>query len=78
MKPTNALLFSLGTLAILLTYGCMEEKNPANIEESISEVPYNLDSVEKIIRYKTDLFTEAHITRDTSFLNNCFTNDARV
>ncbi len=39
---------------------------------------FNLDEVSNIIRDKTDRFTEAHITKDTAFLNSCFTSDARV
>ena len=32
----------------------------------------------KIIQDKTSRFTKAHITGDTTFLNNIFTTDARI
>ncbi|MFT6882983.1 MAG: ketosteroid isomerase-like protein [Marinoscillum sp.] len=39
---------------------------------------FDLSEVKKIIDYKTKQFTKAHITRDTAFLNNIFTSDAKI
>ena len=39
---------------------------------------FDLQAVKSIIEEKNKLFTEAHITRDTAYLNNIFTHDAKV
>jgi len=31
-----------------------------------------------IIQEKTNRFTEAHVTKDTTFLNNCFSKEAKI
>ena len=39
---------------------------------------FNIDAVRPIIEANTQQFTEAHITRDSTFLADIFTEDARV
>ncbi len=39
---------------------------------------FDLAAAKSIIMKQTAEFTEAHITKDTSYLNNVFTEDARV
>ncbi len=39
---------------------------------------FDLTAMKKLIKEKSDKFTQAHITRDTAYLNNIFTKDANV
>jgi ketosteroid isomerase-like protein len=41
-------------------------------------VTINLDSIESIIRSKTDSFTAAHVSGETAYINKSFANDARI
>jgi ketosteroid isomerase-like protein len=75
MKP-NTILFVALILTGLLAIACSDATDSDRSEESIKET-FDLNAMEKIIKEKTDLFTEAHITKDTTFLNNIFTKDAR-
>lgn len=72
------ILVSICCLAMLLLIGCNTERGSAFEKNEAETVEFDLNSAEKIIREITNRFTEAHITRDTAFLNNCFTEDARV
>lgn len=57
--------------------GCQSNfESPKASGEEISKL--NIDSLQQIIRSKTDQFTKAHITRDTAFLNHIFTADAHA
>lgn len=58
--------------------GCEFKSTTVKNETQGGPVTFKLDSIEVIIRKKTNLFTESHITRDTAFLNSCFTYNARV
>ena len=58
------------TFAGLLATGCGEKTD--------STATFDLTAVKKIIQEKTIQFTEAHITKDTAYLNNIFTQDAKV
>lgn len=46
--------------------------------EITADALVNQDSMQKMISEKTKQFTEAHITRDTAFLNNIFSADAHA
>ncbi len=61
----------------LLLVSCGEKGKTESPGESGSQV-FDISQSESEVRAKTDRFTAAHITRDTAFLNNIFTEDARV
>lgn len=48
---------------------------PVDVSMSIDSIPPEFNAE---IVIKTAKFTQAHITRDTAFLNACFTRDARI
>jgi len=70
-------LVSICSLVILtgLTTSCGNKNSSL---ETANSVAFDLVEVTKVIKEKTDMFTQAHITRDTSFLNNIFTKDANA
>ena len=70
-------LLSMVSAAVMLI-SCDDNNVPFNDHSENHKVVFNLDSIESIIREKTDSFTEAHIIRDTSYLNQSFSKDARV
>lgn len=76
MKSTSIL--SLTVLFGLLSISCSKMDNVSG--ETVTDKTANFDtaSLKKIIDNKNNQFTQAHITGDTSFLNNIFTRDARV
>ncbi|MFY0655122.1 MAG: nuclear transport factor 2 family protein, partial [Cyclobacteriaceae bacterium] len=74
MKQTLILFTILG----LLVGGCQNDNSNSSSNFLESSSTFNLNEASKIIIEKTGLFTEAHITKDTVFLNSCFTSDARV
>jgi ketosteroid isomerase-like protein len=47
-------------------------------EKAESEKKFNLDTAKAEILALTAQFTEAHLEKDTAFLNNIFTSDARI
>jgi ketosteroid isomerase-like protein len=74
MKKTLFLFTALG----LLAGGCQNDRLNSSSNSLDGNSTFNLDEVKGIIKDKTDRFTEAHLTKDTTFLNSCFTSDARV
>lgn len=70
-------IYPLITVLITLLFNACDEKN-IPFDDHRSDSTIDFDSIEWIIRSKTDSFTEAHITRDTAYLNNSFCRDARV
>jgi ketosteroid isomerase-like protein len=57
---------------------CNEKSNSnVEIEEEVT-TKFNLNAVKVKILEKTNRFTEAHIIKDTAYLNNIFTEDAKV
>ena len=66
-KTAIAVLSGVTTFVGILVAGCSE-----------GTPPFDLAAMKAIIREKNDRFTQAHITGDTTFLNNVFTHDARV
>ena len=43
-----------------------------------SAAPFDVAAMKQIIQARTDQFTQAHILRDTTFLNNIVTEDAKA
>jgi ketosteroid isomerase-like protein len=74
MKPTLILFTVLGVLAV----GCQNDNSNSSNNLLDGNSAFNLEEVSGVIKDKTDRFTEAHLTKDTVFLNSCFTSDARV
>lgn len=59
-----------------ITIGCGNNNSASNETDNKSVAGFDLTAMKKIIKEKSHKFTEAHITRDTSYLNNIFTKDA--
>lgn len=62
--------------ATLLTVGC--NSNTSSINNKNNSSNFDTTGLRKIIDEKNNRFTKAHILRDTAFLNNIFTPDARI
>ena len=59
-------------------YSC-NNSNVSNAENGNDKIiTFDLDAAKAEIQKKTKLFTEAHIKKDTAYLNNIFCNDAKV
>ena len=59
-------------------YSC-DDKSNTKAESNINKTTeFDLNTAKTKIQEMTNRFTEAHITKDTAYLNNIFTNDARV
>lgn len=77
MRPVLPFLFL--TLLFASLYASCKQQQTAPEETVQKPAPdFDLDTAREIIQEKTRLFTEAHITKDTAYLNNIFTDDARV
>jgi ketosteroid isomerase-like protein len=77
MRPTTNIL--LTTLLFGVLFSSCDKKNfskSAINKNKIAE--FDLNAAKVIIQEKTKQFTEAHITKDTAFLNNSFTEDAKI
>jgi len=66
-----SLLRRISMVSLLFITACTTKK-------SDDKIAFDIKVEQPIIEEKTRRFTEAHITGDTSFLNNIFTPDARV
>lgn len=70
-------IFSFIVVLAALCASC-ENNSPTSKEtDSTNIAAFDLAEMKKVIKEKSEKFTEAHITRDTAFLNNIFTIDAR-
>lgn len=77
MLKTVSQIVAMG-LVILISPGCDEQGHVrSDVPQSIPDT-VRLAEWKEIIQEKTQRFTEAHITRDTAYLNQLFTEDARV
>ena len=70
-KPCIILLFA--ALAVSCTN---ENSTPKETDKPLAV--FDLNAAQKIIKEKSDKFTQSHITRDTAYLNNIFAADAKV
>ena len=68
MKQKIQLL--LTGLIVLVQFACNNKNKPMET--------FDVTAMKKIIKEKNNQFTKAHITGDTAFLNNIFTQDAKV
>jgi len=62
------MFFLIGCGLALLVLGCNQQQKPT----------FDVTAMKKIIEEKNNQFTQAHITGDTTFLNNIFTKDAKA
>jgi ketosteroid isomerase-like protein len=68
MRRHPGMFFLIGCGLALLAPGCIQKQKPA----------FDITAMKKIIKEKNDQFTKAHITGDSTFLLNIFTQDARA
>ena len=72
-----SIIFLAIIFAGILTSSCDNNITSTNAKkEGVST--FDITEMKKIIIKKNSEFTKAHITRDTTFLNNIFTQDAKV
>ena len=63
---------------VLFLYSC-NNKNASSSENGNDKITeFDLNAAKSEIQKKTKLFTEAHIKKDTAYLNNSFSQDAKV
>lgn len=77
MKQVSIFFLTIA-FAGILTIGCGSNNTPSTTADKDSSAIFDLTAVKKIIEEKNKQFTQAHITRDTAFLNNIFAKDAKV
>jgi ketosteroid isomerase-like protein len=66
-KPLGMFLL-IGFGSALLVLSCNQQQKPT----------FDVTAMKKIIEEKNNQFTQAHITGDTTFLNNIFTRDGKA
>ncbi|MDX1701745.1 MAG: nuclear transport factor 2 family protein [Melioribacteraceae bacterium] len=76
MKQVS-IFFLVISFAVLVIIGCAENTDSTTTDTD-NIATFDLKAVKKIIQGKSIQFTEAHITKDTAFLNSIFTQDAKV
>lgn len=74
MKKITILIIAIVFAGLIISCG---NNNSASKETDNSIVTaFDLSAMKKLIKEKSEKFTQAHITRDTTYLNNIFTKDA--
>jgi ketosteroid isomerase-like protein len=68
MRKHLGMFFLIGCGLALLVLGCNQQQKPT----------FDVTAMKKIIEEKNNQFTKAHITGDSAFLVNIFTQDAKV
>lgn len=77
MRTIINALFLTG-LPVLLLSSCEFISTSPTKDSPVQTEEFDISEARDIITEKTKRFTESHITRDTAYLNNIFTADARV
>lgn len=72
----QVLIFYLAIICTVLTTGC--GNNASKDTNKNSGIVFDSIAMKKIIDEKTNKFTQAHITKDTAYLNHIFTQDAKA
>lgn len=70
--------FSIAIVFIGSIISCGNNNSVPKENTSNNAETFDLAALKKIIEEKTNMFTQAHITKDTAFLNNIFTTDANA
>lgn len=68
MKKHLGMFFLIGCGLALLVLGCNQQQKPT----------FDVTAMKKIIEEKNNQFTKAHITGDSAFIFNIYTQDAKV
>src|SRR5437867_11722472 len=68
MRKHLGMFFLIGCGLALLVLGCNQQQRPT----------FDVTAMKKIIEEKNNQFTKAHITGDSTFLVNIYTQDAKV
>lgn len=68
MTKHLGMFFLIGCGLVLLVLGCNQQQKPT----------FDVTAMKNIIGEKNNRFTKAHITGDTTFLNNIFTQDGKA
>ena len=68
MRKHLGMFFLIGCGLALLVLGCNQQQKPT----------FDVTAMKQIIEEKNNQFTKAHITGDSAFLVNIFTQDAKV
>jgi ketosteroid isomerase-like protein len=76
MKQLTTFFLTLA-FAVVFISSC-DNKNTSSENKEVKTAEFDLNAMKKVIKEKTDRFTQAHIIKDTTFLNNIFTLDAKV
>ncbi len=63
--------------AVIFFSRCTDDKSSSGETDDQSASAFDLNEARGIIQEKTKRFTEAHILKDTAYLNNIVSNDAR-
>ncbi|MBP9924042.1 MAG: nuclear transport factor 2 family protein [Bacteroidia bacterium] len=71
-------IYFLAIICAGLITGCGNDNNASKDTNKNSGVIFDSIAMKKIIDEKTNKFTQAHITKDTAYLNNIFTQDAKT
>ena len=71
-------IYFLAIICAGLITGCGNNNNASKDTNKNSGVIFDSIEMKKIIDEKTNKFTQAHITKDTAYLNNIFTQDAKA
>jgi ketosteroid isomerase-like protein len=77
MRPTTNILLTTLLFGVLLS-SCDKKNFSKSAINKNKIAEFDLNAAKLIIQEKTKQFTEAHITKDTAFLNNSFTEDAKI
>lgn len=75
---TSAIHLSLLLILELVICSCNNQHNTKQEETTKPLTEFDINAAKAKIQEQTKLFTEAHLSKDTAYLNNIFTGDARV
>lgn len=77
MRPTTNILLTILLFGVILSSCDKKNFSKSAINEN-KITDFDLNAAKVIIQEKTLQFTKAHITKDTAFLNNSFSEDAKI
>jgi ketosteroid isomerase-like protein len=77
MRQASNLLLLILTIGLVI-YSCDKQNNSKVEPNDNGIVEFDLIAAKVKIQEQTKKFTEAHLTKDTAYLNNSFTEDAKV
>ncbi len=75
MKIPSTLFLSVFVGNFLI--GCVNNTSTLSENTKSNQAVFDLNSAKKLIQEKTNRFTASHISKDTAYLNNIFSIDAK-